>query len=242
MGSRQAEALGYASRGLPVHPCRPGAKVPILDRWPERATTDPATIRRWWSKWPTANVAIATGGEGRLLVLDIDDPAAGEKVRLPPTTVVRTPRGGWHFWFTVPAGHAMPGNSAGKLAPGIDTRGQGGYVLAPPSVVDGRRYRWSKQSGDQIAEAPDWLLAELQATGNGKATDPDEWLALVSSNVPEGQRNAAIAKLAGLLFRFLPPAHAETAAELVACWNAQRCDPPLDPAELLRTLQLDRRS
>ena len=70
-----ATALGS---DLPVHPCLPSSKKPILKDWPNRASSDPQQIKRWWRRWPRANVAIATGGTARLLVVDIDHEAGGE--------------------------------------------------------------------------------------------------------------------------------------------------------------------
>jgi hypothetical protein len=258
-------ALAYARRGLPVLPiwwCRkdgscacgkpPGGehkvgKHPLGLAVPnglKNATLDPRTIESWWRRWPKANVAIATGGNIRLLVVDVDPEAGGEASfaqlernhgTLPATAEVVTPRGGRHLYLIVPAGRPMPGNSAGKIGHGVDTRGQGGYVLAPPSTVDGRAYSWSVDSGDRIAEAPDWLLDLLdRGGGNGQATPPEEWLVLVTSGVDEGARNHSIARLAGLLFRRLPDP--TLAAELVACWNAIKCRPPLGAEELKRTL------
>jgi hypothetical protein len=236
--------LAYACRGLRVHPCRPDEKLPLLDDWPHRATLDPTTIASWRRRWPHANVAIATGGEARLLVVDIDPYPGGEATMakmerehgpMPATAEVITPRGGRHIYLIVPSGRPMPGNSAGKLGDGVDTRGRHGYVLAPPSTVNGRAYSWSVDSGDRIAEAPDWLLDLLDhAAGNGHATPPEEWQAIALAGVDEGQRNQAIAKIAGLLLRRLPDPI--LAAELVACFNAVKCRPPLEAAELRRTV------
>jgi hypothetical protein len=198
-------------------------------------------------------VAIACGGASRLLVIDIDPDKGGRaefgekrEQTVPATLVSMTPRGGLHLYLRVPKDRPLPGNSVGtKLGFGIDTRCERGFVLAPPSTVvqilpDGRRhygfYRWSPDSVDQIAEAPEWLLDRLDAPGNGTATDPREWMQLVTEGVDQGQRNQHIAKLAGLLFRYLPPTHAETAAELVSCWNEVRCRPPLPVEEVWRTL------
>jgi hypothetical protein len=237
-------ALAYARRGLRVHPCRPDSKLPLLDDWPHHATLDPTTIESWWRRWPTANVAIATGGDARLLVVDIDPDAGGEASMavlenehgpMPATAEVITPRGGRHLYLIVPRGRPMPGNSAGKLGDGVDTRGRHGYVLAPPSTVNSRAYSWSVDSGDRIAEAPAWLLDLLDhATGNGHATPPEEWQAIALAGVDEGQRNQTIAKIAGLLFRGLPDPI--MVAELVACFNIVKCRPPLGAAELKKTI------
>jgi hypothetical protein len=242
-------ALGYARRGMRVHPVAADRKVALLHDWPNRATLDPRTIESWWRRWPTANVAIATGGALRLLVVDVDPDAGGEsslselereRGPLPTTVESVTPRGGRHLYLLVPSGRPMPGNSAGKLGEGVDTRGHGGYVLAPPSSVNGRRYAWSVDSGNRIAEAPLWLLDVLDRSGaNGQATPPEEWLALVTAGVDEGARNQTIARVAGLLFRRLvrsKPEEVTLACELVACFNFTKCRPPLGAEELKRTL------
>jgi Bifunctional DNA primase/polymerase, N-terminal/Primase C terminal 1 (PriCT-1) len=237
-------ALAYAEHGVLVHPCRPGRKEPILDAWQKLASLDPSIITSWWSSRSNANIGIACGGPARLLVVDIDPDKNGEASfaqleaehgALPETVESITPSGGRHLYFLVPAGRPVPGNSGGKLGPGIDTRGQGGHVVAPPSFVGGRHYTWSVDCADTFAEAPAWLLDVLgAASGPQAATPPEEWLALVTEGVTEGARNTAVAKLAGLLFRYLPDPL--LAAELVACWNTTRCRPRLPAAELKRTL------
>jgi hypothetical protein len=237
-------ALTYAKHGFRIHPCRPGRKDPILDAWQKLATLADWQITRWWQQRPNANVGIACGGPGRLLAVDVDPDKDGEAsfARLgaehgafPETVESITPSGGRHLYFRVPLARPLPGNSAGKLGAGIDSRGEGGYVLAPPSTAAGRPYTWSVDSAETFALAPDWLLDALgAATGPRAATPPEEWLALVTDGVTEGARNDAVAKLAGLLFRHLP--HPLLAAELVACWNVTRCRPSLPAAELKRTL------
>jgi Bifunctional DNA primase/polymerase, N-terminal/Primase C terminal 1 (PriCT-1) len=236
-------ALALARKALPVHPCRPDEKVPILDDWPNRASTNPTLIDRWWGRWPEANIGIATGGRLRLLAVDVDVDAGGEAAlaelerehgALPATVEVTTPRGGRHLYFLVPDDRPMPGNSAGKLGPGIDTRGQGGYVLAPPSVVNGRAYCWSVDSCDRIGWAPAWLLDKLaQGGGDGRATPPEVWRKLVKG-IEAGARNQAVTRLAGLLFRRLPDPL--VAAQLVLAFNDARCCPPLPAEEVQRTL------
>jgi hypothetical protein len=246
---RARAALALARRGMRVHPVAADRKVALLEDWPNRATLDPTTIAAWWRRWPNANVAIATGGAMRLLVVDIDTDAGGEASiaalerehgTLPATVETITPRSGRHIYMIVPNGRPMPGNTAGKLGEGVDTRGQGGYVLAPPSVVGGRAYAWSVDSGDRIADAPDWLLDLLERGGsNGQTTAPEEWQRIALEGVDHGTRNHTIAKIAGLLFRRLVrgrPEEVTLAAELVACFNAVKCRPPLGAEELKRTL------
>ena len=134
----------YAGRGWCVFPCVAGAKVPATTHGLHDATTDRDVIRQWWERWPRANVAIRTGAVSGLVVLDVDGPEGFASLKalearhgaLPRTYTVSTPRGGLHFYFAHPGG-TIP-NSAGKIAPGIDLRGDGGYVVAPPSVLTGR--------------------------------------------------------------------------------------------------------
>jgi Bifunctional DNA primase/polymerase, N-terminal/Primase C terminal 1 (PriCT-1) len=258
-------AIGYARRGLPVLPlwwtddnsercscggaprkCRPG-KHPVGDlvhHGVTDATLDQRTIANWWRRYPPANVAFATGRDFRLLVVDIDPDAGGEASlavlerehgALPASVAVVMPRGGRHLYLIVPAGRPLPTISAGKLGPGLDHRCQGGHVAAPPSAIFGKPYTWAVDSADRFAEAPGWLLDLLaRGGGNGQATPPEEWLALVTSGVDEGARNHTIARIAGLLFRRMP--EPKLAAELVACFNAAKCRPPLPAEELKRTL------
>jgi hypothetical protein len=237
-------ALAYARRGLRVHPCVHGQKLPLLKDWSTRATHDPRTVEWWWRRYSSANVAIATGGAMRLLVIDVDPDAGGEASltalerehgAVPATVESVTPRGGRHVYLIVPGARTIPGNSAGKLGQGLDTRGRGGYVVAPPSTVGGRLYRWSIDSADHISPAPAWLLDLLhQGGGNGHATPREEWQEIALRGVDAGARNQTIARIAGLLFRRLPDPI--VAAELVACFNAVKCRPPLDSAELKLTL------
>ncbi len=146
-------ARRYAQeRSWAVLPIRPGTKVPATGHGLHDATTDLDVIAAWWRRWPRAAVAIRTGGVSGLFVVDVDKRHGGwdsvgaldEADRWQWRTArVLTPTGGAHFYFRHPGG--LP-NSAGKLGAGIDTRGEGGYVLAPPSPhPDGGRYAWQHE-------------------------------------------------------------------------------------------------
>lgn len=143
-------ALELAARGWRVFPCKPGRKEPATRHGCLDATTDVDRIRRWWRATPMANVAIATGTPGPDVVdVDIKDGRAGlaamERLRLAgllagPNVLVQTPSGGLHLYF------AGSDQSNGKLARhGLDFRSRGGYVLAPPSVIDGTPYQLLEQ-------------------------------------------------------------------------------------------------
>lgn len=149
-------ALDYASRGWPVFPVTPNAKHPLGRLAPhgaKDATTDADTITRWWTAVPDANVGIATGAVSGVYVVDIDDPnALTDDDDLPMGPRVATPRGS-HLYFAHEDGLR---NTAGKVRDHVDTRGEGGYVLAPPSVVDGKRYTWTARHDLRVPRVPDW--------------------------------------------------------------------------------------
>ncbi|MFN8111483.1 MAG: bifunctional DNA primase/polymerase [Thermoleophilia bacterium] len=155
-------ALGHAARGWAVLPLRPGAKVPATAHGLRDATTEPDAIREWWARWPTANTGIATGEASSLLVVDLDG-ADGmrEFMRLRERHVgrdgarlgyaVATPRG-LHLYFTHVDGLR---NTASRIAPGVDTRGDGGYVVAAGSATAAGQYVVERH-GDP-GPLPEWL-------------------------------------------------------------------------------------
>jgi hypothetical protein len=149
-------ALDYAERGFSVIPISPdldqkgkARKNPFL-QWTEfqkrRAT--PEEIRGWWKKWPRAMVGIVTGEISGIFVIDCDTREGYEAIQalLPEVLILpiaRTPRGGWHLWFIYPTGSGITIGSG--LLPGIDYRGEGGYVVAPPSTLaNGKGYTWQE--------------------------------------------------------------------------------------------------
>ena len=132
--------------------CGSPGKHPRIKSWQVKASPDPETIRQWWTRWPSANVCIATGSVSGVVVLDVDPRHGGdESVKVlqdshpafSETPVSRTGGGGLHFFFQHP-GRRVP-NKVGLL-PGIDIRGDGGFVIAPPSLhVSGEVYKWVRQ-------------------------------------------------------------------------------------------------
>ncbi|MEO0957087.1 MAG: AAA family ATPase [Pseudomonadota bacterium] len=142
-------ALDYARRGLPVFPCGPD-KRPLV-RWRDEATADEATVNAWWQRWSTAMVGLPTGSTTGLFVVDLDvnretgecvgeasAEALGIAEALESAPSVRTPSGGRHFYFSEEGFK----NTASRIGPGIDTRGEGGFVIAPGSVSPSGAYDW----------------------------------------------------------------------------------------------------
>lgn len=205
-------ALDYAARGWRVFPCRPAGKLPLTEHGFKDATTDALVITAWREANPTANVAIATGAG--LVVIDVDGLAGRASLReleekhgeLPTTLHATTGGDGEHFYFAVPDGVEIR-NSAGKLGKGLDIRGDGGYVIAPPSVhQSGHAYAW--KSDLPPAPLPAWLLEQLLKKPARHETKPapSMWSGEISAyaqaalegeidavhRAPEGTRNPTL--------------------------------------------------
>jgi hypothetical protein len=242
---RLLSALAYLRRGWSVIPVLPRDKRPAIP-WAsyQRARADEAEIREWYSRWPDANIGIVTGAVSSLVVLDVDplhggDKSVGELERahgpLPHTVEALTGGGGRHVYFSHPG---EPLHNQVGLAPGLDVRGDGGFVVAPPSMhPSGRRYAWapSRQPGEtSLAPVPPWLLG-LTRRGARPGHPLAHWRRLVRDGVPEGERNNSIASLAGhLLWHGVD---ARVTLDLLLCWNAARCRPPLSDDEVARTVE-----
>lgn len=160
-------ALDLSRRGFHVFPIADGTKDRPLCRWSREATTDEATIRNWWLARPCANIGIATGPSG-LLIVDVDNKNGKDGNsslvdlelmwgRLPATLSAATASKGRHLYL-----RGSTRNSVCRLGPGIDVRSVGGYVVAPGSRVDGRgEYRW--ECDVPVADAPEWLIEQASA-------------------------------------------------------------------------------
>jgi hypothetical protein len=240
--------LDYLRRRWSAIPIIAKSKRPMVPWTPfqEKAPTA-EQLKGWFATRPDANIGIVTGAVSGLVVLDIDvghggaDSLAGLEAhyrKLPPTVEAETGGGGRHFYFRHPGG--MVRNRAG-IAPGIDLRGDGGMIVAPPSVhPSGRRYRWAdgRAPGETaLAAMPDWLLRRARAGDErtaGGGHPLAHWRRLVREGVGEGQRNNSIASLAGhLLWRGVDPA---VALDLLLCWNRERCRPSLDDDEVAQVV------
>lgn len=241
-----AAALAYRARGWSVIPLRARDKRPLISWQPyQRTPASEAEVRAWFQRWPAANVGIVTGAVSGLVVLDVDPghggvASLGELERrhgpLPRTLEAISGGGGRHLYFAHPGGH-VPNRVA--VAPGIDLRGDGGMIVAPPSVhPSGVPYVWRPGRGPgQAAPAalPEWVVEAVAPSGAREGHPLAHWRRLVAEGVAEGARNNTIASLSGhLLWHGVDP---DVVTELLLCWNRHRCRPPLPDAEVVRTVQ-----
>jgi hypothetical protein len=242
------QALAYASRGWPVFPCQPGQKTPATWHGYRDATTDPDRITAWFSLLPRWNLAIATGTPGPD-VLDVDQHgpagngfAALERLRRAElldgaSACVRTPRGGLHLYFAGSRQHN--GHLTGQH---VDFRSAGGYILAPPSQVDGRPYRLIKTLDGQ--GSLDWSTVTGLLQPPRQPDRPESRDAMVSDvgrlarwveRQAEGNRNAALFWAANRALE------ADRAADLSSLAAAARHVGLADP-EITRTLDSARKA
>lgn len=212
-------ALAIAlDHGLRVFPCRPRDKQPLTEHGCKDATTDRAQIDDWKRRFRESNWGAATG-DG-LIALDLDSKNGGDGFAvaakleteygpLPATLINVTPNSGEHRLFHGPAVR----NSANKIGAGFDVRGDGGYIIIPPSRLATGDYRWLDPTA-RIADAPAWLIEKLINT---------------SRTIPAGHRNDSLSRFAFKLRRHGTPE--DEAWRLLQVRN-QDCDPPLDESEL----------
>ena len=137
-------AARFASAGVPVFPCVPGEKRPLVRRGFHDATANAAQVSEWWSRWPQANIGIPTGAASGVEVVDVDVHFTGtgfpafraahrEGLAAGWTALVRTPSGGLHAYY--PADPDRSQSSWQVARAHVDFRGDGGYIIAPPSKV-----------------------------------------------------------------------------------------------------------
>ena len=155
-------ALAYARRGWAVLPVGTD-KRPLTAHGLHDATTDEAVILQMWGRWPSALIGVATGRVSGVIALDIDvrpsgsgfDSLADLGLAVPDAPTARTPSGGLHFFFQAPNYNVR--NSASKIGPLVDVRGDGGYIIVPP----GPERSWDPiKNLDTIPlpPMPDWLV------------------------------------------------------------------------------------
>lgn len=230
-------AIEYAKKGFAVFPLKYRDKVPLTRNGCKDATTDAAQIKAWWQKYPNANIGLATGSVSQnVFVIDLDiDEDRGidgyhsledwqrEHGDFPETWTAITGRGGYHLYYR---GNGKIKNRAG-IIDGVDIRGNGGYVVAPPSIhKNGNRYEWEYSPDEfEIAKADNNVEYFLNHDDQKQGT------AFIMPNiVAAGQRNQ-------MLFRFACMMQAKGASDqsvfaATMAENESSCSPPLTEQEV----------
>ena len=216
-----------------VFPLKPRDKVPAV-KWADVASHEENMAIGWFDTDPNANIGIATGSRSGVVVLDIDAEHGGyESLQaiievhglLPKTPVVKTGGGGEHIYFRHPGDVIR--NSTSRLAPGIDIRGDGGYVVAAPSVhPNGKRYEWVVEASETpLADMPDWMIAALKDT-------PAKDIPIVANGkIYNGGRNNTLASMAGSMRA--RGFDEDAIFQALVTHNNAHCVPPLTDGEVL---------
>jgi hypothetical protein len=240
----------YIGRGWSIIAIRPGDKRPLV-HWEEFQHRRPsgAEAGAWFCRWREAGIGIVTGAISGLVVIDIDVRHGGdvalehlerEHGRLPTTVECQTGGGGRHLYFAHPGG--LVRNKVG-LAPRVDLRGDGGYVVAPPSLhASGLRYARvdGRVPGNTvIVPLSDWVLRHAVEEPARRGHPIAYWRRLVCDGIAAGEHNNTIASLAGHLFS--QRVDSAIVMELLLCWNRVRCRPPLADEEVASVVTSIRR-
>lgn len=208
-------AAVFADAGVPIFPCAPGGKQPITSAGFHDATTDPGQVQAWWARFPEANIGMPTGAASSLVVVDVDvhGPVNGyealaraERAGLVtgPELVARSPSGGLHLYFPASPGIQQRSWQAGRA--GVDFRGDGGYIIVPPShrTANGADalYRVEAINPDPANPVDAHRLRDFldpkpppRPRPDGPAPEPGEVAARLAgwaARMPEGQRNASV--------------------------------------------------
>ncbi len=257
-------AIQYARKGWKVFPlhsivddccscgnadCTSPGKHPRTARGVLNATSDESQIVKWWEDYPDANIGIATGRTSGIVVADLDVKTAGPENWSSlldahgsiDTLTTITGSGGAHWIFQAPATPLR--STTSQIAKGIDTRAEGGYIVAPPSNhISGQLYEWDNMVAPTLP--PDWLLElwpqhqapDEVASSNGIKPEPSHpfWVKdLLENGAEMGERNSQAHRLASY---FRIKGHPRDVILEILKSFAEKCAPPLSLPELQQTI------
>jgi hypothetical protein len=238
--SNKNDALDLCRRGWRIFPlhtpngkecscnkpgCESIGKHPRIMEWQKNASNDIEKVSTWWDMYPAANIGLATG---EIIVVDVDDKELAieyiQKLEDCKTVSVETGKG-YHYYFKAPDFHL--GNRA-KFLPGIDLRGEGGYVVAPPSIhYSGHTYCWKNNPDEYSLQGlPPFILSALSERIQKEATTAE------GEKIMQGGRDNALASLGGTLRK--TGCGYETVYAALYARNQEACIPPLDEPDVER--------
>jgi hypothetical protein len=227
-------AQHYLKLGLNIIPVGDN-KTPLVP-WKEyqNRMATPEEVQTWFSRWPDANIGIVTGKVSGIVVVDLDSPEAvqwaREKGLFENTPVVQTKKG-LHVYYAYP-GYEIR-NSVNVAGRRIDIRADGGYVVAPPSQVNGHIYTWL-QEFDRSKLVPFPQILHENVFGSSEPLTGIKKLRDLYPGVPAGERNSSLARLTGSWLA--DGLTYEECLEMALLWN-QRNNPPMDEEEVKRTVK-----
>ncbi len=240
MSKMMQAALEYASMGFSVFPLTEGSKIPLKgSAGVHDATQDTETICRWWTEMPMCNIGIAMGNG--FVAIDFDEDEEKDKhgieslrrweyehrVELPDTIISLTPRGGAHYIYKDPIGH---GNKV-DLYNGVDVRGNGGYIVAPPSRIGEKRYQWEYSPDEvEIATADDVVLDFLE----GEHKEGQQGRFKLPKAIYAGEQEITFMKLFGALWNL--GLSEESIRSVISIENDLRFEPSWTDRELERVV------
>ncbi len=217
-------ASRYAIEGLSVFPCE--KKIPLTGPGGfKNASVHADQIVKWWTENPNAQIGLPTGEINHLFVLDIDGPDGErtvQRMKLPPTRTIETRPGRFQLWFKQPDGVTTK-CTAGELAPQLDTRGDGGYVIAPPSIHHQTKKPYRVVLDVPMAPVPRELLT-VPTMGQAQSS--------IGDGIPEGQRHRTILSFVGSCR--VRGMSAESILASARVLNQEKCNPPMADVELQR--------
>ncbi len=250
---KRTQALEAASAGFRIFPVRQNSKAAAVKDWPNEATTDLQQVESWWRTDPDYNIGIATG-DGTI-VLDVDTKngkqgleslALLDMLGLPDSYRVRTPSGGLHVYLTAAQAQRNRANTIADY-PGLDLRGDRGYVLGAGSTIDGKAYEPEAGAPGDLAEAPDWFVAALgqrakhTARGDQPLTELDKpeniaraatWLRESAPEAVEGAGGDNTTYSVAAELRAMGISEMTALDLLLEHWNEDKASPPWQPDDL----------
>jgi len=230
-------ALQYLKEGYSVIPCKPEDKVAAVE-WKPYQDRLPTVeeVRDWWTTWPTANIAIVTGKLSGVTVIDVDGKEGAQSFfehlqgGIPQTRIHSTPKGKHLIFKYHPDYH-----TGAAFFPGIDVRNDGGYIVAPPSQINGSVYSLFRDRPIvALPFAPEEFKHRQKSAAVTLGPGAPGWVSLALQGVGLSERNMTATRLSGYLHS---KGHAPDVIENLMLPFAEKCAPPMDLGELRRTIQ-----
>jgi hypothetical protein len=235
-------AIDYTLRGWSVIPINPSTRRPNIQGWTDMPIPSRGQIYKWWRQYPSAGIGIVTGKVSGIFAVDIDykngkdgfkalESGLENEPSLDPVSdlIASTPTGGSHVYFALK--DDMDVRNAVGIMDGVDIRGEGGFVIAPPTwrYVDGQRktYSWLSDPKVQPSDPPEWVEELLAKGKSSKSASSSFDLSKVVGGLDEGERDLHLYRFAWSLRGRQVPYDLATAFVRTA---AGKCKPPFDEA------------